>query len=199
MKKYLALILGFFLLPLATLADSTITISTGTTGSTAFGYDTTQVYSGQSFLTTQAGTISSITTRLFISGAPADNLEISLQADVSGHPSGTAIATTSPLALSSWGSGSCTAAAAQTLTFPTPVSVNNATTYWIVMGRTGALSTVNRPNSCGDLSNTYANGTESISNNANSWTNEVSDLNIQLTIVSAAASGNVLSDFIMFE
>lgn len=162
MKKLLSslLILATALVPIAVLADYTITTTTLTEEITGFGRagagDFQQV--ADVFTTIGAGTVSSIEIGVKIdAGSPADDVVIAVQADSAGVPSGIDLATGSIAAASI--TGTC---AAYSVTLAAPVALDAATTYFGVLRRSGALSDTAYYRSCGDegpVSQLYYNGT----------------------------------------
>jgi hypothetical protein len=81
-------------------------------------------------------TISSVSFFVGKSGAPADTLVVELQTDSAGVPSGVVLATSAQVSAADL----ATTDAWTGFQFPSNVSLSASTTYWLVLGRTGALS-----------------------------------------------------------
>lgn len=138
----LALVL-FFAVPHLASAYATTTgnASNFVLGAT-LGYNTNQSdFQAQPIITVGAGTISQIVFAAAVgAGAPSDDVDIDIQTDSGGSPSGVSLGSTSDANVA----GGCT-----TYTVTTSVNVSASTKYWLVFRRTGALSTVNYYNVCG--------------------------------------------------
>lgn len=82
----------------------------------------------------RGSTISQIAVNLAKSGVPSDNLEVAIQADSAGSPSGTdlALATIAGTTLT-------TSLARYVLNFASSFALTNGTTYWVVFRRSGAV------------------------------------------------------------
>jgi len=123
-------------IPVSSFADTSITTSSGTTEISGFGLSggNPNVYA-QSFTTTQAGEIGYVDVGVsrIAGGTVSDAVKVSIQANNAGNPSGTDLA-----------SGSIDQASLGTtyglyrFVFTSTTTVTDATTYWVVLGRTGA-------------------------------------------------------------
>jgi len=131
MKKLFAvsLILFTFIFPILTFADSTITTANSDAGDhTAVCYsagDTAKV--GVAFIADANGTISSVSVTINKSGSPTSTLSIGIQADSSGHPSGSYLGSGTKIA-----SDITTSFVNYIITLDTPVAVTSGVTYWVV-------------------------------------------------------------------
>ena len=102
---------------------------------TSFGKTTGNRYYGCSCKLRSTAALSTFDTFVGALGTPVDDLEVALQADSSGAPSG------SDLAVS--GAVNVTTSQWYTFTFSSPPTLTAGTTYWIVVRRTGSLSDAN--------------------------------------------------------
>lgn len=91
---------------------------------------------GQKFSPTLTTTAIQLEMQLRASGSPSDNLNIGIQADSSGSPSGTDLVSTSI-------AGSLLSTSYLPTTFPLTVSLTGGTSYWVVAERSGAIDAVN--------------------------------------------------------
>lgn len=100
---------------------------------------TTPSKEAMSFQETLGFILTKVTVELKKIGTPVDTLQISIQADNAGAPSGTVLtsATIAPASLT-------TSYAEYTLTLAPSITIEANTRYWIVAERTGVLSNVNR-------------------------------------------------------
>jgi len=154
---YVVLLLSMLLLLFAfganaAKADYDITTGDGTYDNTGFiGYSDTYDKGAQSFLTIGAGTLETV--RIKASVAGSGTYTMTLEADDSGHPSG------APLANVSF-SGAIAAGCSDSVdvSFASPISLDAATTYWIVFDRDDANSTGNYLDLCSVGSDTYSDG-----------------------------------------
>ena len=203
MRKTLSTVLIFTILlffggayPRTSYADATITTTAGTVEFIGYGYSDSQVASAQSFLTTQAGTISSVLINTKKNGSPTGTLTVGIQTNVSGAPSNTFLNSgTKNIA------DLTTSCADYTITFAAPVTVTDATTYWIVKSPNNTRDQVNYLGGCGAaVGNPYASGNEAYSNTTPTWTNETnSDWRISLTINDVATAAVKVPDIIIFD
>jgi hypothetical protein len=95
----------------------------------------------QSFLTTSTYSASGVVLNLIQNGTPSDNWFVTIEADSSGSPSGTPLATSQNINASTDVAG---ANKNVLFTFASPPSLTNATTYWIVLNRSGATDGTNQ-------------------------------------------------------
>lgn len=159
--------------------STTITTTALTNGVVGFCYDATQVDTAQSITMTAAGTVSSVLVNMYKVGSPTGTITVGIQADVSGHPSNTFLASgTVPVASLSG------TQADFTITLGSPVTVTNSTVYWIVFHSDGTRSTSNYITAAGAATGSpYAGGNNAYSNTTPTWTNDLaSDLRVVLTI-----------------
>lgn len=128
----------------------TITTTTGTTQvNGTFGYASNDAgWTSQSFTTTDAGDVSTITVEMRKVNSPTDNVTIELFAvDGSNKPTGAALGTAGSVA----GSGLPTAAGTdQVINLGSTVSLAAATNYCVVFKRDGAFSSTNFYIACGE-------------------------------------------------
>lgn len=139
----------------STLAFTYKTI-TANSNSVDFGLSTGAQKLAQSFTSTVGFTVNEVKARLFKVGSPGDSVQISVQADSSGAPSGT------PLASGTISSGTISGVSITqyTVTFSGNSGKLDAnTTYWIVLERTGALSD-SAYYTTADAVDTYADGAQ---------------------------------------
>lgn len=113
--------------------------STGTTGPDRFGQsgaDNDHPFAfGDPFVASNTETMSQIKLRLRTFGSPTDNVQVKIESDGSGAPSGTVLGTASIAA------GSLTSTFTDyTVNFDSSVSVSNGVTYWVVGDRSGTGS-----------------------------------------------------------
>lgn len=184
-KKIVAFsVLVFFIVPVSVFADSTITTTASMTPYVTFVYDNSQVNSAQSFTTTQAGTIAGVTFTVKANGSPSGTLTAAIHEDNAGEPAVAALAS-GTMAVSGI-TGSC---ADYTVTFSAPADVLNATSYWIVLSSSQAVSLTNNLNQCGATSNVYAGGVSAYSDNSWNWTNDTtSDARLVIDITDSGPS-----------
>ncbi len=180
------MVLVALLFPYPTFADTVIETSTGTTEITGFGLTGgNPVKIGQSFTTTQAGTIASVQVLFMSIQAQTDDVYLAIQADSAGFPSGTDLATATIN-----GTGvltSCGAESRRTFTFASPLAVADATVYWIVITRQTPAGYPNGYSICGSGSSVYAGGLLA-QHDGSSWAQTGGgdrEANSVLTIVSA--------------
>ena len=109
----------------------------GQKGTINLGYSATYTKLGQRFTPAASMDLSVVKFRTSKIGSPTDNLVLAIHADSAGLPSATALATVSYPASSidpdSYGW--------HTAQFTTPVPLIASTPYWLVLSRSGALST----------------------------------------------------------
>lgn len=156
MKKIFAIlsILSLFLAyPNAALADYTITTGDGTTGLdnyADFGETAgSNVLMAQRFTTVGAGTLSQVINAARKAGSPVDSIQILVEADSAGSPSGSAIANGTSNSFTP-SATTCKPTETQiTATWATPPSLSAATNYWLVFKRTGSADNVNFFYACG--------------------------------------------------
>lgn len=200
MKKTIFIALLVIFTPFYVLADANIQPTILTVGFISFGYDDAQVNNAQSFLTTQAGTISAVTITTNKVGTPTGTLTIAIEADSAGKPSGTPLGGAGTISIASLDDyGASCAGSSNVVTLASPATVADATTYWVTYRPDNTRDATNYLVGCGVTPGTYSDGTESYSNNADSWTNENADINFLLTINDAVtATPNWMSYFISF-
>lgn len=136
------------------------TTNDGTVG-LASGNGGTNEAAGQSFTTSAAFDAVSIDLRLSKSGAPTDDLVVSIR---STSETGTVLGSASIN-----GTALTTSEALYNLEFTAPVSLSASTTYYITCERTGAFSSSVFYRIRGSLNDTYAGGTLR-NKNSGSWT-----------------------------
>lgn len=131
----------------ATIEDMiklTTVSSTNDDVNNAFGVSTTDAshrlgaQAAQGINESTAKSVDKITVYIAKQGTPADNVQIALQADSSGTPSGTDIASGSVS-----GASLTTTAAAYTITLDTRATLAANTQYWVVYRRSGATDNTN--------------------------------------------------------
>lgn len=103
--------------------------------STDFGFGLiTQDLGASAFTAGCSGVVSSSTAVFEVAaGAPSDDVQVTLQSDTGGAPSGTVLATSNTIDVQG-------ALHVYTITFPVAGAVTNGSVYWLVYGRTGANS-----------------------------------------------------------
>ncbi len=144
MKKILALLAFFlFLSPTLVLADYTVTSTATANPVDNLGY-LAQPADATQLITIGAGTISSLVFSIKRIGSPAGSLQVDIETDSGGVPSGVSLGTASVNA-----SAASTNCADFTFNFGSPPSVSAATTYWVVITSNDTLSSSNYYNTCG--------------------------------------------------
>jgi hypothetical protein len=154
--------------PTYVLAATMVSQLTGTTiGTGLFGGTGTQAKLAQSF-TADGSDIVSVDIHIGVNGGtPTDDVTAAIQADTAGSPSGTDLASATVVApaASTW----------HTFTFPSSVATTNATTYWIVLSRTGLGSAINYRRWTTPNANPYAGGTAK-NFNTGAWSTQPFDM-----------------------
>tara|TARA_Y100000310_G_scaffold342169_1_gene444090 strand:+ start:6241 stop:8133 length:1893 start_codon:yes stop_codon:yes gene_type:complete len=118
-----------------------------------FGDNTASSKLGQSFQSSIAIDCDKATIRIRKIGAPTDNVKVSLQADSSGDPSGTALQT-----VNLDGSTLTTSYQNKEFTFPATQALDASTTYWLVVERSGAADASNYYECEYQNTNVYSSG-----------------------------------------
>ena len=118
----------------------------------------------QSFQADGPAELQSLTLSMSINNSPTDNLEISIQTDSSGEPSGTKLATVTVAASDLPGPTTDVRFALQTF-------IGSGITHWIVGERSGARDTTNVVVLGHHTAGTYSNGSRSHLDSG-SWVNE---------------------------
>lgn len=128
--------------------EDSVTLTTVTStvhdGNNAFGVTTTDAMhrmgtrAAQGINEASAKTVDKLVVYIAKAGAPADTVQVAIQANAAGQPSGTDIAygTVS-------GSSLTTTAAPYTITLNTRVTLSASTQYWVVYKRSGATDNTN--------------------------------------------------------
>ena len=171
------------------MADETIQTGNTCTTDSRVGDVAARYYNGQSFVPANSGNIQSVGCSLEnYDGTPTDDVIFSIQADSSGSPSGTdiggATATLTNPAANTTGSLTPT----MTATFGSPPAVTAASTYWVVIRRSGAADGTNFRRICRDDTNPY--GVNKISSDQVTWNTVVSvSLSLIITNQYTAAGG----------
>jgi len=163
-------------------ADYDITTGDGTYDNSGFvGYSDTYDHGAQSFLTVGAGTVETVHIKASVAGT--GTYTMTLEADASGHPSGT------PLANISF-DGAIAAGCADwvDVAFASPVSLDASTTYWIVFDRDDANSTGNYLDLCSVGADTYSDGTWKRFNTS-AWSTITDDADVSFTITEGGGGG----------
>ena len=125
--------------------DSEMTMAKATTGGTPIGGSARGFGSGTSFTAMalpfiSPGTfLSSLAVYLSKSGAPTDNVLISIETDSGGSPSGTVAAQIATVSGASLVAGSST----PRISFTTGAILTPGTAYWVVLRRSGAVDAAN--------------------------------------------------------
>ena len=141
----------------------------GGVGSLALGDNSARTRIAQSIQFTPGAVVVGFKLSLRKVNSPTDTFTAALQADSAGAPSGTDLQTVSL-------SGASLTAAFVTYEFRFPTqAVVAATTFWLVLRRSGAVDATNYYQSEGNNSNQYAGGTAA-SYNGTSWSNSANDL-----------------------
>ncbi len=111
---------------------------TGRNDAFTFGATVNPQTAAQTF-TTVGGSVNltTIDIDLRTAGSPGDSVELAIQADSTGQPTGTDLSVSTAIGAGSIPSGFGTAV---TFTFPSPFTVAATTLYWCIFRRTGALS-----------------------------------------------------------
>jgi len=164
-----AMMLSFYAVwfaPLVAHADYTITTGSGVqgvadvTGGTGTGQE-----GGVLFTTTGAGTTVGGTYCLYKEGSPVDNTFIDIYATASNLPTGSSLGHSDAIPTSALGAGSG-GASLQTYTFASPVTLDAATQYALVVSMSGTRDTTNHPVVCGYVD---ANPWFDVKNNSGTW------------------------------
>jgi hypothetical protein len=140
----------------STTVINTITVSTTNAATYIFGGTNGGIYFSkvaQSILG-DGNDYNQATVYLGTSNSPTDSIVVTLQADSAGSPSGTPLYTFATIAASSLGAA-VDVAFKNTAAFYT---LTNATTYWIVVERTGALDDTDKYVIGYQTTNPYADG-----------------------------------------
>lgn len=130
-------------------------ISTTNTTNLAFGVDATSVSIGQDFYVRVGHSETQIIASVIKEGAPGDSVQISIQADVSGSPSGTPLTTATVVGSTLSTNPTC---GDVTFTLSPTIVLSGGTRYWMVLERTGSLNGSNYYITCGSTSSSYADG-----------------------------------------
>lgn len=171
---------------------ATITIATSQDAELVIGYSTTALHkAGQSFVGNGEDLVS-VSFYYYKTGTPASDIKISLQADSSGNPSGTDLAT---------GTLDRTLVTSTTLGGATQITVTmssytltNGTTYWLVWERSdGSTNTTNWiAVTRYAASSQYANGTsKQYLSGAWSTSSALHDLRGHITTAAAVTNTNL--------
>lgn len=112
--------------------------------------------------------VASLTVRIVKQGSPSDSIKIGIQADSSGSPSGTFLASFTKAA------SAFTSNVAFRADLDSVVTLSASTTYWVVMERTGSISGTDyyQTQAVGG----FPSGQESKYHNGTSWTNSTMGL-----------------------
>jgi hypothetical protein len=108
----------------------------------------------QSFTPSVTGSRIRVDLALKKNGSPSGNTWVTIQADSGGNPSGTALATSNNVDISTWD----TISSWIQYDFSTPVNLNASTTYWLVLEGDFTRSDTNYGKWCCNTSNGYAGG-----------------------------------------
>lgn len=147
--------------------DQSQTTDDGFASSSGLRYDSSLERLGQSFQTGLAGPLPFIDLKLQRNGTVSGRIWCTLEANSSGAPSGTALATSDKLDVSNIS----TTAGAIRFVFRTPATLTASTTYWLVLRGDYTISTSNYIAWLRKLTtNPYANGTAA-TYNGSSWSN----------------------------
>jgi len=161
MYKYLLIGLLFFIPTAFASADYTITTSTHKDDIVGWGCLSScggNIISNmaQPFVTVGAGTLTSSVIGVIRNTTVTDNIVVSIYADGSSEPTGSALATET---LSGSSLTTDCSTGDTTVTFSSPPSLSAATKYWIVIGRSDSGSTGYDYDQCGLDGSDYASGT----------------------------------------
>lgn len=119
----------------------------------------------QGFLTSGAGTVSTVLIQMIKRGTPTGNLTATIYSrDGSGYPTGAAIATSDVVDATTIS----TSMAGQTFNYSSPPSLSASTGYCVVITSSGTPSATNYFGLGGTATDTYANGKAAKSASANS-------------------------------
>ncbi len=147
----------------------------------------------QSFIVGHTGTITP--TQLYPDntptiGSPSDGLTVTIEADSAGFPSGTPLASVN-ISAATWVAG---AGGLITITWGSPPSVTNGTTYWQVIKRQGALDASNYYRIGADSASTYPDG-KAATFDGSSWADDPDggDLCTTVTVNYNPTIGNFLA------
>lgn len=143
----------------------------------------------QSFNESRIIVIDKVKVYLKKTGAPADNVEIAIQADSAGSPSGSDLATGTIAAASL-----TTSLAEYAVSLSSPYTTAASTTYWIVVRRSGALSDVNYYSLGKNSANTstYANGLIKVFDAGGStWSGAGLSYDYQVKLTTTTVAGRV--------
>jgi len=135
--------------PVATFADYNIDLTTATGERCWPSVDNSDYRCGQEFLTTAAGSVSSVTIKAAKHNSPTQLLTATIQTINASVPSGTVLGTSATFDSSTLGATACSSGGnSVTFTFATPVELDAATNYAVVI--TGnANNNTNYPALCG--------------------------------------------------
>lgn len=136
------------------------------------GYNTNIEKQAQKVSFSSQKKIASLTVRIAKQGSPTDSIKVGIQADSSGSPSGTFLASFTKAA------AAFTSSTAFRENLDAVVTLSANTTYWIVFERTGALSDVNyyQAHAVGG----FPSGQESKYLSSSTWTNSTMGLYVIL-------------------
>lgn len=126
-------------------------------GATTIGHTSSQKVAIQ-FTTGGAASVTDVMLRLSAIGGPTDNLQAQIFTNNSGEPSTTQVGGTASIASSDLSS----TIALYHLTFASAASLSASTTYWLVLSRSGTLSSTNYYQSAASntsFTSVYHNGT----------------------------------------
>lgn len=152
---------------------ATIDTYSGTpANSVRIGDTSTNTYNAQSFQATADGTIETLEWfQRSEQGTPSDGITVEIWTDNSGSPNSIISGATENISQASIvdGDNSWSDTEGTTVTFSSPASVSNGTTYWVVVYRQGSLDGSNYNNWWTTSPSTYANGLWKRSSDGSSW------------------------------
>jgi len=164
----IAIVIIFFASPV--LADYTITSNSGTTDGASlenFGRVVNYLAMALPATTIGEGYPHRISICLQKDGTPTDNIQVSIESDLTGVPNNNA-GGVNPLTLATTSGSSVTGSPTYyDLIFTSSTTLSASTQYWVVLSRTGTTNDTNFYRACGDggPNNDYTSST-----NYNSWT-----------------------------
>lgn len=154
--------------------DYNITLS-ATSGESAMGDASARTRLAQSFKITDDAYVTGVWAKLCKVGTPADNFYFQIEADSSGHPSGTPLAATGQYGGDAYLN---TEYGLRYLKLAAPVQLTGAVTYWVVMYRSGSTSGSNYYKI--QTGNVDANNDAKAFDGSSTWTSISADMNVQV-------------------
>lgn len=164
-------------------ADYSIEVNNDGATTFTFGNDEYR-YDAQSFTTEGTEPISSVEANVYKVGSPIDGMEWALQSDDGGEPDGVDIVVSGSETITPTACGTPT-----TFEFTDAPALDDATTYWLVLRRTGDFDEGgNIYGVCQDTADPYAGGFEAYYHSGSLWTPR-SGRDVRMTIYFVEGGG----------